>query len=196
VNQKTRAARVFERACSVYVLSLLIVIPFMTWKDTVCVVTVALIGYGLGRWKGKAHEAHILPLAIAYMAIKPFLHYGPYSTNWQWQRFGILASTAILAGLLLILRADRGYFLVRRFLLFESEVVRPGIQEMQLRLFPLSIALGFLGLGISTAVVLSGGWGHSTDLSSLSSALAVFCLVYPIFLSCFLTCGPHTGLKS
>ena len=95
-DRKAGAGRILEWACSVYVLSLLVVIPFMTWKDTIYVVAIILMGYGLGRWKGSEYDGLVLPLAVAYLAAKPFLHYGPHPTGWSWQRYSVVAATGIL----------------------------------------------------------------------------------------------------
>ena len=165
--------RVFNWACSLYILSLLIVIPFMTWRDTVYVVAVALIGYGLGKWKGKAYETHILPLAVAYLAAKPFLHYGPYPTNWSWQRYVVLCETVVLGVLFLATRSWTEAWPCARS------------QGDPVRLFPIAIVFTFLGLIGSCSIPYVLGCRLTMDL--LPSALAVVCLavLYPVFVRCF-----------
>ncbi|MFC1671533.1 tetratricopeptide repeat protein [Planctomycetota bacterium] len=100
-QDKARAEKVLEWTCSLYVLSLLVVLPYMTWKDTAYVLAITLTGYGLEKWKGKKYGASILPLVIAYIATKPFLHFGPHLTDWSWQRYMVLIETGFL-GLLFL----------------------------------------------------------------------------------------------
>ncbi len=165
--------KVFNWACALYILSLLIVLPFMTWKDTAYVVGIALIGYGLGKWKGKVYEAHILPLVVAFLAAKPFLHYGPYPTDWSWQRYVVLCETVVLGWLFLATRPWA------RILPCSYSPKNP------IRLFLAAMVFAFAGLIGTCAVPYVFGLGFTRDL--LPSVFAMACLVvlYPVFVRCF-----------
>ncbi len=172
-RKQMKSQKVFNCACSIYILSLLIVLPFMTWKDTAYVVAIALIGYGLGKWKGKAYEAHILPLAVAYLAAKPFLHYGPYPTDWSWQRYVILGETVALGVLFL---ATRSW--ARIWPCSHS-------QKDPIRLFPVAIIFAFAGLIGTCAVPYVFGRRLTEDLLPLVLAVVCLAVLYPVFVRCF-----------
>lgn len=169
--------KVFDWACCIYILTLLIVLPFMTWKDTAYVVAIALIGYGLGKWKGKVYEAHILPLAVAYLAAKPFLHYGPYPTGWSWQRYVVLGETVVLGVLFLATRS------------WTKLWPRASGHEDPIRLFPAAIAFAFVWLIGSCAIPYVLDRRLTTDLLPLVLAVVCLAVLYPIFVRCFSVTG-------
>lgn len=190
-----KSQKTFEWACSLYILSLLIVLPFMTWKDTGYVVAIALIGYGLGKWKDRGYESCILPLAVAYLAAKPFLHYGPYPTTWSWQRYVVLVETILLGVILLVARRGMG---VRPSRDTRDNSAAPTAQQGfgAIRFFPAAIAFVFAGLIATCAVPYIFGRPLTPDLLPPVLAVVCFMIVYPVFLRCFDVSGAVISPRS